>query len=428
MNRTSSKIGAKTAAALVVANMIGTGVFTSLGFQVVDIRNTWSILLLWIIGGVVALTGAFSYAELGSLYKRSGGEYEFLSRAYHPLVGYLAGWISLTVGFAAPVGLAAMAMGSYLEVFSGGGGKLLALGVVVGISLVHSLDLRQSSTFQNAITLLKVLLIAAIIGAGLAVAPSEDLLDLSSGWVDEITLPAFAVALVFVTYSYTGWNAAAYIVDEIMDVSNNLPKALVRGTLLVTVLYVLLHFVFLKHTPIPVLSGKVEIGQLFAEQVFGGLAGKVISGLIAFFLLSGISAMVWVGPRVSMVMGEDHSIWRFLKKKNRHGIPVTAIWFQAFISMVMILTGTFEQVLVYCGFILQISAALTVCASFRVRKKGAVLPYRSPFHPVFPIVFIAISIWILAYLIKTNPWESVFGLINILIGYVTWLANKRTQT
>jgi APA family basic amino acid/polyamine antiporter len=313
--------------ALVVANMIGTGVFTSLGFQVIDIQNTWSILLLWTIGGVVALTGAFSYAELGAYFRRSGGEYTFLSEAYHPIVGYLAGWISLTVGFAAPVGLAAMAMGSYLSVFTGVSEKAVALAAVMGVSLVHSFDLKKSSRFQNIVTVLKVLLIAGITGAGLFIAPSSDLLELDGSWVEEVYTPAFAVALVFVTYSYSGWNAAAYIVDEIRDVSENLPKALIRGTLVVTLLYVLLHFVFLKHTPIELIKGEVEIGRIFADRVFGENAGKFISGLIAFFLLSGISAMVWVGPRVSMAMGEDHAIWRFLRKKNSKGIPVAAVWF-----------------------------------------------------------------------------------------------------
>jgi len=405
--------------------MIGTGVFTSLGFQVEEVQNTTGILMLWAIGGIVALTGAFSYAELGALYRRSGGEYDFLSKAYHPLVGYLAGWISLTVGFAAPVGLAAMAMGSYLTRYVGIGEKTVAIAAVVGISFIHSSNLKRSSRFQNLVTVLKVGLIAGIISIGLLMHPGEELLKFGTGWMGEITTPAFAVALIFVTYSYTGWNAAAYIVGEIRDVPRILPRALVRGTLLVTVLYILLNLVFLKHTPIDLLSGKVEVGLIFAERLFGGIGGSVVGGLIAFFLVSGISAMVWVGPRVSMAMGEDYSLWRFLRKTNSHGVPVAAIWFQATISLVLILTGTFEQVLIYCGFILQLSSALAVMASFRIRKRKGELPYRSPFHPWFPSIFLAISLWILIYVIWTNPIESALGLINIAIGYLSWLITKK---
>ncbi|TXB70147.1 APC family permease [Phaeodactylibacter luteus] len=422
-----SKIGWLSAAALVVANMIGTGVFTSLGFQVVDIKHTWSLLLLWGIGGLVALTGAFSYAELGALYKRSGGEYDFLTRLYHPLAGYLSGWISLTVGFAAPVGLAAMAMGTYLEPATGLSGQWVAIGAVVATALMHSWDLRQSSRFQDILTLLKALLILGIIVLGLALPPAGEYLDFSEGWGIELAMPAYAVALIFVTYSYTGWNAAAYIVEEIRQPAINLPKALVRGTLAVTVLYVLLQLVFLRHTPLHLLEGQVDVGHIYAVQLLGEGGGRAVSLLIAFFLLSSISAMAWVGPRVSLSMARDYPFWHFLRQQNRQGIPVRAVWFQAGISLVLILTGTFEQVLVYCGFILQLSSALTVLGSFRIRQRQQELPYRSPFHPLFPLLFTAISLWILAYALVNNPQESLLGLGNLLLGYLTWHWGRRLR-
>ena len=334
-----------TATALVIANMIGTGVFTSLGFQVVDIHSTWSILLLWTLGGLIALSGAFAYAELGAYFKESGGEYLFLTKLYHPLIGYLAGWISLTVGFAAPVALAAMALGKYTAPYLPFSSKYLAIATVILVSFAHSFNLKNSSAFQNISTFLKVLLVLFIIVIGITVQPERSGIDYSVNWSREIWTPAFAVAIVFVTYSYTGWNAAAYITEEIKDIKSNLPKALIRGTLLVTFLYVLLQFVFLRHVPIADLQGVVEVGHVFADNILPVTGAKAISLLISLFLLSSISAMVWVGPRVSGKMANDFRLWNFLRSAETDQIPLRAIWFQGILSIIMIISGTFESVL-----------------------------------------------------------------------------------
>jgi len=420
-----AKIGWVSAGALVVANMIGTGVFTSLGFQLESTQNTWSILLLWSIGGVVALAGAFSYAELGAYYKRSGGEYHFLSELYHPVVGYLSGWVSLTVGFAAPVALAAMAMGAYMEHLLTISPKIIAIVVVVGATLVHSFNIRQSSIFQNVITFLKLLLIIGFVLAGLLIVQEQQALDWSAEWQTELLLPAFAVSLVYVTYSYTGWNAAAYIVEEIKAPEKNLPKGLINGTLIVTILYVLLQFVFLKNASFQQLTGELEIGQIVANNLFGTSGGDVVSTAIALFLLSSISAMIWVGPRVSLVMAEDYTLWRFLKYTNPSGVPVRAVWFQSAISLIMIATGTFEQVLLYCGFILQMFSALSVAGTLKLRREGVALPFRNPFHPWLPLVFLGVSVWILMFLIYDQPRESAIGLGIIVLGWLTYRISKK---
>lgn len=420
-----AKIGWTSAGALVVANMIGTGVFTSLGFQLQSTQNTWSILFLWSIGGVVALAGAFSYAELGAYYKRSGGEYHYLSALYHPVVGYLSGWVSLTVGFAAPVALAAMAMGAYVQSMLGISPKVIAMVVVIGATLVHSFSIRQSSVFQNVITLLKLLLITAFALVGLFLSHGQQALDWSAAWQHEMLLPVFAVSLVYVTYSYTGWNAAAYIVDEIKAPEKNLPKGLINGTLVVTVLYVLLQFVFLKNASFQQLTGQLEIGQIVANNLFGDAGGKVVSTAIALFLLSSISAMIWVGPRVSLVMAEDYALWRFLKYTNASDVPVRAVWFQSVISLIMIATGTFEQVLLYCGFILQMFSALSVAGTIKLRRAGVELPFRNPFHPWLPLVFLGISLWILIFLISEQPLESAIGLGIVILGWFTYYISKK---
>lgn len=427
MSLTLRKIGARSATALVIANMIGTGVFTSLGFQLADTQNSISILLLWVLGGVIALAGAFSYAELGAYFKRSGGEYHFLSELYHPLVGYLSGWVSLTVGFAAPIALAAMAMAAYLAESIPVSPAWMATLVILFVSIVHSVNIQRSSRFQVFTTALKVILIFGFVILGFVLAPAvPNALDWSSSWQQEIILPAFAVSLVYVTYAYSGWNAAAYILDEIREPARNLPRALILGTLIVTILYVLLNWVFLRHAGLEALTGKVEVGQVVAEQLFGQSGGQWISLAIALFLISSISAMVWVGPRVSLVMAEDHRLWRFLNNRNEHGIPVRAVWFQSALSILLVWSGTFEEVLLYCGFILQLFAGLAVIGTFILRRRQQPLPYRNPTHPWLPILFIIASLWILSFLLIERPTESLFGLANLAAGWMSYrISTKR---
>ena len=422
----SKKINWKVGAALVVANMIGTGVFTSLGFQLQDVQNTWSILGLWLLGGILALIGAFCYAEMGSVFRESGGEYIFLSRVYHPVLGYLAGWISLTVGFAAPVALSAMALGEYMGNVLELHPSFMAVGTILLVALIHSFNIKVSSGFQSYATWFKVLLIFFLIGAGLWVSSEATAFDFSLSWTAEILTPSFAIAFVYVTYSYTGWNAAAYIIEEIDQPRLNLPKALVRGTLLVTLLYVLLHLVFLKHGEMDALKGQLDVGHVYGTRVFGNSGAMIINLLVAFFLVSSISAMTWVGPRVSQAMGRDYPLWGFLNRKNKKEIPVRAIWFQAGIAVTYVLTGTFESVLLYCGFILQIAALLTVSGVFILRKKHKdKAAYRAPFYPLLPLIFVVLSLWVLFYLLLQQPVESLIGLLILGVGTLSYFLNPK---
>ena len=426
MGNNKKTIGWKVGAALVVANMIGTGVFTSLGFQLQDVQNTWSILILWVLGGIMAIAGAFCYAEIGSAFKKSGGEYVFLSKLYHPIVGYLSGWISITIGFAAPVALAAMALGAYLGNVLQVDPIIIALVAIFAVSAVHSFNLSISSFFQSYATWFKVLLILGLIAVGLMYVPQSSALDFSNGWDKELFLPSFAIAFVYVSYSYTGWNAAAYIIEEIDRPRINLPKALVRGTLIVIVLYVLLQLVFLKHANLDQLKGQLDIGHIYATQVLGDDGARIISIIISFFLISSISAMTWVGPRVSHAMSKDFRIWSFLRIKNKNDLPVVAVWTQTAIAIIYVLTGTFESVLLYCGFILQLSAALTVAGVFLLRKtKSSDSGFRAPFHPLLPIIFTILSIWILVYLIIDRPVECLIGLAILGIGLLSYFINKK---
>lgn len=419
------KIGWATAAAIVVANMIGTGVFTTLGFQLVDIQNTWSILLLWGLGGVIALLGALSYAELGTHLRRSGGEYHFISKTIHPFLGYLSGWVSLTVGFAAPIALASMGMAAYLQKFVPVSATAMAIAAVVLISVVHSFDIKKSSGFQDVFTVVKILVITAFVGFALFSGADGHAVNTSASWMAEVSTPAFAVSLVYVTYAFTGWNAAAYIVEEIKRPRINLPKALIGGTVLVTVLYVLLQLAFLKQAPLQALIGEIEVGQIVAEHMFGGIGGRWMSIIIALLLVSSISAMVWVGPRITRAMADDYRLWHFVGRDNRNGIPVRAIWLQSGISILLIMSGSFQQVLLFSGFVLQLFSMIAVAGVFVLRRsKNTESGFQSPFYPWVQIAYIAFSSWIVVYMIVDQPQESLWGLALLGAGMFTFLLDR----
>ncbi|MDR1645371.1 MAG: amino acid permease [Tannerellaceae bacterium] len=422
-----AKISACTGISIVVANMIGSGAFTSLGFQVGELHHTLSILSLWILGGVLALAGAFSYAEVGTAIKRSGGEYAFLSHIYHPLVGYLSGWISLTVGFAAPVALSTLAFMEYLPVkvaHPAPAGILL----IAALTLVHSYSLRSSARFQNVSTLLKVLLIVALIAAGLVVPQAPDsALSFHASYLSEITSAAFAVSLIYVSYSYSGWNAAAYITEEFRNPVRALPVALIGGTLIVTLLYTLLQYVFLKHVSPAGLTGAINVGTPAVEHILGADPAKLMGAAISLLLISGISAMTWVGPRVTAGIAREHYLWRRFTVNDR-GIPVKALWLQFAISALLLLTGTFEQIMVYCGILLTLSTLLVVAGVFILRRRQQrEADYKSPLFPLFQIFFIGVSLWMIVFALIHNPYETLIGLSNLVVGVITYFTSRRMQ-
>jgi len=432
--------------------MIGTGVFTSLGFQVGDLPSGFVILLLWSVGGICAVGGALCYAELSAALPRSGGEYHLIGRTLHPSLGFLAGWLSSTVGFAAPIALAAMALGRYgSEVLWPGqpGGfslsipllgvslppmsydTVIALTVVAAVSLVHYRGSGVGSWFQNTATTLKLLLIAVILVAGFNLSPGEPVTFApQSGDGTLIHSKAFAISLIYVMYAYSGWNAAAYVVGEIRDPSRNVPRALIIGTGLVTVLYVALNAVFLHTTPTDALKGKIEVGVVAGEHIFGATGGRIVGGFICLGLIASCSAMIWVGSRVSATMGEDIVALRFLSIRDRNGAPRIALLVQLVIISVLITTATFEKVLVYIQAALTLSSVLTVIGLIvlRIREPDLPRPFRVPFFPVTPIVFLTVSGWMLYNIYHEKPRETWAGLATIAAGLVIYLVSPKAPT
>ncbi|MFL2537638.1 MAG: APC family permease [Candidatus Azotimanducaceae bacterium] len=417
------KFDQKTAVSVVIANMVGTGVFTSLGFQLLDIQSVSLILLLWIVGGIIALCGALTYAELGAQLPRSGGEYHFLSQLYHPGLGFVSGWISITVGFAAPIALAAMTFGAYLGAAVGGVNQTLAAALLVGVlGFLHCYSRATSGKTQVLFTALKVILIvvfsvAALIASDYPVAlPSlpaaGDLTSFKSG--------AFAVALIYVNYAYTGWNSATYLIDELEDPTRRLPRVLFVGTLSVMGFYLLLNFVFLSVAPIEALQGQLEIGVIAAQYAFGATGGQLMGLMLSLLLISTVSAMLMAGPRVLLVIGQDFPTFGWLAKTNASGMPFIAILSVVSLSMVLVLTSSFESVLVFSGFVLILNTLLTVGGVFRLRALGLLNAerYQTWGYPVTPLLYLGLTLWTLIYILIQRPTEGLMGLLVVAIGGV----------
>lgn len=422
------KIGWKTATALVISNMIGTGVFTSLGYQIGDLNNTYAILMLWLIGGFLALIGAFIYSELASKFKESGGDYIYLSRTYHPALGYLSSWISLFVGFSAPISLAALAMIKYTNGFGLNLGKEHAIGIIFIVAIFQSFSLKLSSKFQNVFTIIKVIFILLLIGLGVFFAPSvlNNAILFDHSWRHEMVLPAFATSLVYVTFAYTGWNSASYIVGEIDRPKINLPRALFIGVIFVTITYVLLNFVFLKHATADSLAFQEDVANISFSNLLGTKGVKWVSLLIALQLVATISGYLWIGSRLTQATAKENKLWNFMAKSNQNKVPVRAIWVHALISIGLIFTGDFEVIFTYTSFVLQILATLAVSTAFFIKPTELTIIKSKCFY-ILPTLFLLFSGYICYFVLMQKPKESLFGLGIILLGLILFFFDQRIK-
>jgi APA family basic amino acid/polyamine antiporter len=431
--RDTHTISPLTATCIVVANMVGTGIFTSLGFQVAGVPTGFAIMAIWIAGGICALCGALSYAELGAALPRSGGEYHFLGVIYHPAVGFLAGWISATVGFAAPVAIAAIAFGTYLaEVVPGLNPLVLSLAVVTICTVVLLRDLQLGSAFQNGSTILKIALIVIIIVAGFCVTSTQPVSFLPTKTDGALIVSApFAVSLYWVMYAYSGWNASTYIVGELRNPSRTIPLSVGLGTVLVMLLYLAMNAVFLRTTPIAEMVGKQQVAVIAGTHIFGPAGAKLMALFICLGLVSSVSGMMWIGPRITAAMGEDLRVLNFLSRRNAHGVPVSAILAQYTIVMVLLLTATFQSAVNYVQFSLTLCSTLTVFGVFvlRWRRPDLPRPYRTWGYPITPLIFLAISVWMLEHMLADSATRapSLWGLATMTLGLVVYFLSPKTS-
>tara|TARA_B110000196_G_scaffold303779_1_gene299913 strand:+ start:10905 stop:12152 length:1248 start_codon:yes stop_codon:yes gene_type:complete len=411
--------------------MIGTGVFTSLGYQLVDIRSVFTILMLWVVGGIISLFGALSYSELAGALPKSGGEYYLLSRIIHPSIGFVAGIVSATVGFSAPAVLAAIAFANYFApILPSINITITAVGIIICLNILHATNLSMGKAFQNWTTILKIGLILIFIIIGFLFKENQLISFLPTrSDLRLIISPEFAVNLIWVSYAYAGWNSSVYVVGEIVQPEKNIFRSIFIGTAIVTLLYIALNFVFLYVTPINELIGKVEVGYLSGVHLFGASLAKLVSFCIGLLLISTVSSYVYIGPRIIQAIGEDFDRLRVLSKTDSQGIPYNAFILQLLISLLFVLTSSFEQVLLYTGITLIIMSTVTVCSLFYLRYKepDLVRPYKAWGYPWTPSFFILLNLWILYYSFRFQTLESLIGLGLMIISFGVFFIIKRDK-
>lgn len=413
--------------ALVIANMIGTGVFTSLGYQVGPLPSGFVILLLWLLGGLVAWCGALTYAEIATTLEKSGGEYLYLSRMFHPALGFVSGWMSNVAGFGGAISAVAIAIGSYSSVLFDVPDKLISVFSVVVISCVHLLGVKTGGWAQTVLTTIKLSLIIFFCLAPLAITGVRSGISFTpqASDFDLIRSPAFAVGLVFVVYAYTGWNAAAYIAGNLVNPLKNLPRALLIGTLTVVVVYLALNSMFLITATMEELQGQNDIGNVVAIKLFGDKIGMVFSALFSIALLSTLSAMTIAGSRVTEAMGEDYSALRLLSKKNRFDMPYWAILIQAGWSICLVLVSTFVEIVQYISISLSIFSMMTVAGVFILRKRYPRSPFQVPLYPLPPLIFILVTSWMIYYMFRQDPKIIYYSIATMIPGWMLYLGIRK---
>ena len=426
-----TRIDGFTAACLLVSNVIGGGIFTVTGFLARDVGDPFFILGLWGAGALIALTGAFCYSELGASLPQAGGDYVYLRQAYGPLVGFLSGWISFVVGFGAAIAASAVSFSAYLFRLApsleqtGMAPTVPALALVWILTAIHARGVLAGGILQRLLTTTKVTALVVLILGGLAFGKgSWDHFFVQAQEIGPSSAAA-ATGLVFVFYTYIGWNVAGYVAGELADPTRTLPRIVIGGTVFVALLYLLINVVYLYALPVTVLGEPplLPVAEKAAAALWGPGSARFLALLLCLSITGGVSAMIWAGPRVYWAMAKDGVFLKFFSQLDgATGAPVRAIALQSLWASVLILTGTFEQLVVFGGAVLALFTALTVGTVFVLRSRYPELPrpYQIPWYPTVPLLFIMATLSLVVTIVVTRPGEALMGLGTIVTGMLAY--------
>lgn len=446
------RLGFTSAVALVVSNMVGTGIFATSGFLAGDLGSPGLLIGIWVIGGLLALVGAICYSELAVNFRRSGGEYVYLTEAWGPAWGFINGWVSFFAGFSAPIAATALALSAYLAYFepslSGDGepiwqlgslalrfgpGQILACSVVAALTALNLFGVETAARAQNALTALKLGILVLLVGLGFAVGEgSWDHFSQATERTSALNIPEqFALSLVFVYWAYSGWNASVYVAEEIREPEKNLPRSMMTGCIVVLLLYVALNTLFVYANPLAAMKGEVAVGTQAAVALFGGTAGGFFAAAMAVSLLATINAMCIVGPRVYYAMAQDGAFFAVAGRIHpRWRTPWVAILAQGACCCVLIVTGAFQGLGYYIGFTLWLFSALSVVALLRFRRRPGwrTLPATSFLFPALPLVYVTANVLIFLYFLWQRRLEALAGLATILGGMAAYAWVRRSRS
>jgi APA family basic amino acid/polyamine antiporter len=418
------QLGLTSATALVVATMVGTGIFTTSGLLLADLHEPWAVMVVWVVGAVFAALGALCYGALSRAIPESGGEYLFVSRTIHPSIGSVVGWVTLPAGFAAPLAASAYAFGAYVAAWLPAWHPQLPGTLLILIfSVLHATNVRRGAWTQNLGVILNLTLIVVFITLAL---PRS---DMPAATVESAFLAApfsvYAVSLTWVSYSFFGWNSAAYIGGEVLNPTRNLPRAMLLGTGVVALLYLGMNMAFLGSAPVGELAGKVEIGRVAARALGGVSAAEIVTVIVVLVLTTSVSSFVMAGPRVYAKMAEDGYMPAWMKPSGGRP-PAVSIWIQSVVALVILWTATFDGLLTYIGFTLSFANAATIIGLIVLRRaRGAEV--RVPGWPWVPCSFLAIWCVMAVLTFRDRPVESLTGLATLAIGLVFWRISVHTR-
>ncbi|SDY19689.1 APC family permease [Nitrosomonas sp. Nm33] len=434
-------IGWFTASCVLVSSVVGTGIFTTTGFMARDLGHPGLILSVWLVGALIALAGALSYSELGAAFPVAGGEYTYLRRAYGPFVGFLSGWTSFTIGFSAAIAAGAVSFAAYfLQLFSldderGPLSTALALALLWSITGFHLAGGGAGGALQRSLTVLKVGAIFLFMIAGLMFGTGDWAHLAPTNTQPALTIGSYVVSLIFVLYAYSGWNTAAYLAGEITDPARTIPRTMIGGTLFVALLYLLLNGFYFYALPVTELATPplLPVADKVARAMLGLEASRFVTAILCLSIAGAVSAMVWVGSRVYYAMAQDELIPSvFANISGRQRAPLNAILLQSLWASALILSGSFEQLVIYSGFALVIFSALAVGAVLILRRREPDLPrpYRTPFYPFIPVFYLVVSIVIVGSVLYERPLEGGVGIATVLAGtplYLLWRRFRRAE-
>lgn len=426
----SSALGLWTLVALVIGNMIGAGVFTTSGFALADLGSPSLVLAAWLVGGVIAFCGAVSYGGLSRIVPGSAGEYLYLSRLAHPGVGFVAGWVSLLAGFTAAIAYAALTFAAYAAPGhqDDAGARLVATLVIAVAVLLHALRVRQGAIVQNVAVAVKVLLLLAFCGFAL-VGPGADhwagYAALRNAGSRGFELAPFALSLMWISFSYSGFNAAVYVAGEVPDAPRVVPRALIVGTSLTVLVYLGLNAIFVLAPAFDAAAGEQDIAAIAARALGGESLADAMRLLIALALFTSVSAMVMAGPRVYARMADDGLLPGALGFRGE--TPTAAVLLQGALAIAVVWLTGLRELLSYLGFTLGLSAAATVASLFlAVRRQPGIRPLL-PGYPWAPAVFVGSTLVFAALAATREPFEMLAAVATIASGALLYRLTRAAR-